>query len=703
MARADLFQDLAIESKLDPSCVRLPQGTVQRNRLVDHLLDDNLSDSTDDQLKRLIYLKFNNDPYVLIRQLFHDLSVKETELILLREEKARRENELLRLCNEYGNLSYVEIDKRLNALDSVKDVHSAVSNLVQEAMASSDNNNSSTNAKPNTRTISKRDRNKDLSSADKTLVIPYRETSPRTQLQQVGDMSHEEERSKEQVGWSHWRHWFNLSDDNLLRSTHATREIEDLNLCPPTYKSKTVVELDNIVDSCSPELPNSQYSTDKFGFLNDRPLSTATPLSYSNASSSTALDHVQPVPNSKIQSSKSSSGTGLISVLSENSLRLSGTGLTQSLDILKHLNTQSIASSEFQLKQWHGLMKKVCSSNNPTSDQDVSPGAFGLKASNLKKQSSTLRKLFGHTDEKLEDSKSFKTLRTLVFEGGIPPKYRNFLWFELSGAKSRAIPGEYQRLIEESTNTSDPKLTENIEQIRLDLHRTLPSNIYFSSRNTKEPGPQISTLNNILMAFVAYKPEIGYCQGMNKLAGNIILGVNESHAQGGAKLNEEYLFWLFVSIVEDILPTYNQFNLFHPEALELIKYDSEQFHRNLKLFLPLLVQHLDSLSIEIEVIVISWWIGAFTEAVSSIDLWLKILDGLLIADDSRIKFHAYTLAALKFYLRSLLDCKAAEGIYNFINQLKSGNGPNIRSNEFMTAAAEFEDQIIASKASGLMN
>lgn len=704
MVKAHLFRDVVIECSLDSKHVESFYAALQQDRLVNPLLDDSLSDSTDDQLKRLISLKFNNDSYKLIRQLFRDLSAKETELILLREEKARRENELLRLCNEFGNLSYVEIDKRLNSLESVKDVHKVVSNLVQEAVTSINKDNSNAD---DTKASSKNIKIKQPSNSEIGSGILQPETSLRSEKSRTGPtdsiLPQVQEYTRQQVSWSHWLHWFNLSDDNLLRLAISTKDFENSKSSANMQKTKMVVELDNIIDSCSPELPGSLSETDKFGFLKNRSSIIERPPS--NASSSTIHDQMndQTPSTTQFASEKSLFKTSLIlgKVESPSRSTLSSTAFTQSLDILKHLETQSIASIEMQLNKWDLFMKKLCNTRSPASDQDVSLGAFGLKAINLKQQSSTLRKVFSQADDRLEDSKFFKSLRKLVFEIGIPPKYRNLLWFELSGAKNRAVAGEYQRLIHESNNSADPKLTESIEQIKLDLHRTLPSNIYFCNI-TKEPGPQISTLNNILMAFVAYKPEVGYCQGMNKLAGNLILGINESHAQGGAKLNEEYLFWLYVSIIEDILPSYDQFRLFHPEALKLIKCDSEKLRKGLKKFLPLLAKHLESLSIEIEIIVISWWIGVFSEAVSSLDIWFKILDGLLIADDPRIMFHGYTLAMLKFYLRSLLDCTAAESVYLFINQLKNGNGPNIRSNEFMATAAEFEDLLVASSASSLL-
>ena len=53
----------------------------------------------------------------------------------------------------------------------------------------------------------------------------------------------------------------------------------------------------------------------------------------------------------------------------------------------------------------------------------------------------------------------------------------------------------------------------------------------------------IIPLRNVLSTFVKRNPTIGYCQGMNFIVGNLL-----------KHLNEQESFWLFTSIVENILP-----------------------------------------------------------------------------------------------------------------------------------------------------
>ena len=61
---------------------------------------------------------------------------------------------------------------------------------------------------------------------------------------------------------------------------------------------------------------------------------------------------------------------------------------------------------------------------------------------------------------------------------------------------------------------------------------------FFESEKGKE------SLRNVLNAFALFTPEIGYCQGMNFIAGVLILFMKD----------EEKAFWSLVKIIHNILP-----------------------------------------------------------------------------------------------------------------------------------------------------
>lgn len=50
-----------------------------------------------------------------------------------------------------------------------------------------------------------------------------------------------------------------------------------------------------------------------------------------------------------------------------------------------------------------------------------------------------------------------------------------------------------------------------VETIKIDLPRTYPDNIYFETMQGQ--------LFNILAAYSVHNPEVGYCQGLNYIAG----------------------------------------------------------------------------------------------------------------------------------------------------------------------------------------
>ena len=123
---------------------------------------------------------------------------------------------------------------------------------------------------------------------------------------------------------------------------------------------------------------------------------------------------------------------------------------------------------------------------------------------------------------------------------GVPSSHRRGVWMEVSGAAARRKeePDLYKNMLAMTiTNT----VVE--DQINTDLPRTFPNNIYFdrtSSTCYQRP------LYNILRAFANNNPTIGYCQGLNYIAGLLYLVTKD----------EDTSFWLLKALCEKILPDY---------------------------------------------------------------------------------------------------------------------------------------------------
>ena len=74
-------------------------------------------------------------------------------------------------------------------------------------------------------------------------------------------------------------------------------------------------------------------------------------------------------------------------------------------------------------------------------------------------------------------------------------------------------------------------------QIELDLKRT------YLNESPELVTQYIGPLRNVLTTFIKRNPTVGYCQGMNFFAANLL-----------KHLNEEESFWVFTSICENLLP-----------------------------------------------------------------------------------------------------------------------------------------------------
>ncbi|KAL8736385.1 MAG: hypothetical protein Q9181_002437 [Wetmoreana brouardii] len=144
-----------------------------------------------------------------------------------------------------------------------------------------------------------------------------------------------------------------------------------------------------------------------------------------------------------------------------------------------------------------------------------------------------------------------KTLRYI--RKGIPPAWRGAAWFYYSGGARllKENPETYSTLISRS-KTSELSSTDN-ESIERDLHRTFPDNIHFKpdEPDTRDSETALlASLRRVLRAFAVYRPQIGYCQSLNFLAGLLLLF-----------LPEEKTFWMLHIITTDHLPGTHELSL----------------------------------------------------------------------------------------------------------------------------------------------
>ncbi|KAG2736028.1 hypothetical protein G9P44_000118 [Scheffersomyces stipitis] len=693
------------------------------------------------QINKIINVKYGSDPLLLIRQLSMDLAQKETELILLRNEKFTREQQLYKLCNEYGNLSTLEIDKMLNEMSEV--------NINNNA-----NTNSNNYHERNDNTVSGNvnDILKDLIGTaihddiqePKESKQTVKKTVPNRAVSNGNDSGLEGHQvySEANRNRSWLRGWFNSSEDLSVPQKTSTRpysksfplryiinestEHEEVNKTPVPVEleSMNMGSVDSSNDAYTEEtgLDSSRedINIDKYGFFHDADLivksKSPPPTTQSRAITTSSLDD-------------------------SSAILIGSKGIHQTIDHLKEISKIHDHTNQSIENQWDTLIKEITKDyyKYMTKEHNEAREIFGIRALNILKLDIKMGNNFLNEAGvgKIKNasvrpsSPHYDHLLSLINKFGISSKYRYNLWLELSGAKNLMINGEYEELLnevkqyeqeetsQESEESNDRKniIRANVKQIKLDLHRTLPHNYYFNNLIELKPGPNFYKLQRILYAFVAYRPDVGYLQGMNKIVGNLLLILSKStHAEheNFEKFSEVDIFWIFIGLVEEILPKYRGLNntpqVFF-NSLENVRIDQMVLHRiYLKKFLPELCQHLTHLEVEIELITLNWWLTLFIDLnFVSLDTWFKLFDSLLvddkhikesaegessdtsnitspsnaivdndISDRRAIKLISITLALLQGLEHSLMNMKEKEYVYELLNSKSS----NFHVNEY---------------------
>ncbi|KAL4636277.1 growth hormone-regulated TBC protein 1 [Arapaima gigas] len=229
---------------------------------------------------------------------------------------------------------------------------------------------------------------------------------------------------------------------------------------------------------------------------------------------------------------------------------------------------------------------------------------------------------------------------------GIPNEHRALIWMVASGAQDQLEKnqGYYSALL---AGEHDAKL---MEVIHTDLHRTFPDNVQF--RKSSDPCLQ-KALFNVLLAYGHHNKAVGYCQGMNFIAGYLIIITKD----------EEKSFWLLDALLGRILPDY------YTPAMVGLKTDQEVLGELVRVKVPAVWRVMMEHGVMWTLVVSRWFICLFID-VLPVETVLRIWD-CLFYEGSKIIFRV-ALTLIKRNQALILQARSFPDVCDRFKQITKG-------------------------------
>ncbi|CAG9310104.1 unnamed protein product [Blepharisma stoltei] len=229
---------------------------------------------------------------------------------------------------------------------------------------------------------------------------------------------------------------------------------------------------------------------------------------------------------------------------------------------------------------------------------------------------------------------------------GPPVQYRWQAWIALMKLSARVNEDAYNKL---------PMADESVmSTIRRDLDRTFPNHPYFQKEQFNNAGQ--GALERILGKFAYQHQEIGYCQGMNFIAGFLLM------VSGGSEI--EVLFAL------EILCEKYDLKGFFIEGMPFLKKSVWIFNRIFRLKLPKLWQHFQDENVPDDAWILKWFMTVYIMNLN-FETIIRIWDCFLI--DGIKMLYRVALSILSSIETTLLTletveiCEALKEVKNLID------------------------------------
>jgi hypothetical protein len=225
---------------------------------------------------------------------------------------------------------------------------------------------------------------------------------------------------------------------------------------------------------------------------------------------------------------------------------------------------------------------------------------------------------------------------------GVPVAFRREVWLERSGANNVRDAELYRQLAGRAL--ADPAAAR---EISVDVERTLANNSFFRQ------GAGKARLRGVLAAFAARNPDIGYSQGLNIVAANLLLMVPAA----------EDAFALLEVLVRDILPReyWARDGRVSGAALERDGRVAEAYVAEL---FPGLERHLARAGAPLGMFTPGWLISGLAAVVQGEALF-RLWDLLFGFCDGRFAM-CFALALVKLNRRGLAACVDGEQVMSYL-------------------------------------
>ncbi|VDK27305.1 unnamed protein product, partial [Anisakis simplex] len=139
----------------------------------------------------------------------------------------------------------------------------------------------------------------------------------------------------------------------------------------------------------------------------------------------------------------------------------------------------------------------------------------------------------------------------------------------------------------------------------MDLARTLPTNKFFDEPNSSK----ISALRRVLCAYRFHNKQIGYCQGLNRLAAIGLLFLDEADA-----------FWFLVTCVEHLQPID-----YYTQSLRGAIADQKVLRDLVGEKLPRFSTQLKKFDVDLSAFTLSWFLTCFVDVFPHA-IYMQIFD-----------------------------------------------------------------------------